>query len=135
MNIHKGVLVLSVKLRNFTLKLPLEAATSMGPMLTLVIKDESCNGYINGIAPIAGTRFQNLTIHYQMYRSTYKVWLDHSSARHGELIEDELLGKGNPFPHIQLPQGNTATHASQLTLSFQITQLGFLSVVWKPKKK
>lgn len=66
-----------------------------------------------------------------MYRSSYKVWLDHSSARDGEIIEDELLGKETPFPYIELPPGNTFTHASQLTSSFQITQLGFLFFAYK----
>lgn len=41
-NIHKVILVLSVKLRYLTLKLPLEAASSMEPVLTVVMKDESC---------------------------------------------------------------------------------------------
>lgn len=45
------------------------------------------------------------------------------------MIQDVLLGKQTPFPHIELPLGNTFTHASQLTSSFQITQMDFLFVV------
>lgn len=56
-NIHKRVFLLSVKLRNLALKLPLEAASSMEPGLTQVMRDEGCNRCFNGVAPITGIRF------------------------------------------------------------------------------
>lgn len=90
------VSVLSVKLIKLVLKIPLEAASSMASVLTGVMKDES----FNSVAPGTGTKFQNLTLHCQMYISTYKVCLDHSPARHGERIDSESLGKEPPFPQI-----------------------------------